>query len=237
MILVALSLLAMIWDLSMRGEDEGLTTCRFGRMIQAALWGIREIYLRKKHRGSHLNKRPKMNGLLLPLLCCDDRKGVWEISDFSLFKGLALFKLKTHQFWAFTGLTGFSFRPAECLRQLSVWHCQGLRSWISRKILLNKKNPVKQTLAKAGKQQGGSKLQAQIIPDVVITSSEPVMSLSTAVQRVLFANQCDIKCCQSWSGKTQHIQWEMWGDSQGSSSAVFYFMLYLLQIVPMRKEK
>lgn len=104
------------------------------------------------------------------------------------------------------------------------------------KLDLNK-NPVKQTLPKAGKQQGGSKLQAQIIPDVVIMSSEPVMSLSTAVQRVLFANQCDIKSCQSWSGKTQHIQWEMWGDSQGSSSAVFYFMLYLLQIVPMRKEK
>lgn len=73
------------------------------------------------------------------------------------------------------------------------------------KLDLNK-NPVKQTLPKAGKQQGGSKLQAQIIPDVVIMSSEPVMSLSTAVQRVLFANQCDIKCCQSWSGKTQHIQ-------------------------------
>lgn len=58
----------------MRGEDEGLTTCRVGRMIQTAFREIREKYIRKKHRGSRLNKRPKMNGFLLCLLCCDDRK-------------------------------------------------------------------------------------------------------------------------------------------------------------------
>lgn len=102
----------MIWDLSMRGEDEGFTTCRVGGMIHTALWGIREKYFSKKHRGSHLNKRPKINGFLLPLLCCDNKKrGVRNFRCLTVQR-ISSFQTKDNQVWAFTGLTGFC--PQTC---------------------------------------------------------------------------------------------------------------------------
>lgn len=96
--------------------------------------GFGKKYIRKKHRGLCLKNRPKMNRFLLHFVLMTE-KGAREISDFFLFRGLVLFKLKTYQVWAFMGLKEKSpFRPAECLRPLSVWYHQGFRSWISAKI-------------------------------------------------------------------------------------------------------
>lgn len=63
------------------------------------------------------------------------------------------------------------------------------RAWEAR----SEQNSAQQASAKAGKQQSGSKHQAQIIPDIATAPPKPVVSLPTAVHRALFADQRDFK--------------------------------------------
>lgn len=114
------------WGRKMKGSHP----CRAGRRIQTgSSWGIR-----KKHRESCLNKRPKINGFPL---CCDDKKEAWETSDSTLFKELVLFK-----------------RPGLHLHRVNKTLLSALSLTLPglEKLYLNK-NPMKQILPKASREQ------------------------------------------------------------------------------------
>lgn len=196
----------MIWAFSMRGEDEGLTS-RAGRMIQTAFWGIRGKYIRKKQRESCLNKRPKINGFLL---CCDDIKEAWETSHFNkLTLELALFKLG---------------RVNRILLSALSLTLPGLG-----KLYLNK-NPIEQILPKASPEQRNWDHWWHST-----TSSEAVMSLSSAVHRVMFINLRDIKSSQGWSGKTPQPATDMgWHSGKCFRCACTEVIaFFLLQLSPL----
>lgn len=187
----------MIWVLSMRGEDEGLTICRAGRMIQTVLWGIRGKYIRKKHRGSCLNKRPKIHGFLLRWL---DKKEAKETSDSTLFKELVLFK-----------------PPGLSLHRVNRILLSALNLTLPRlkKLYLNK-NPVKQIFPKASTEQSDW--------DPKRRSTHVLWSCDVTVQCSSQSNAHKSvwhQGCQGWAGKTQHIQQETRGDTQGSGSGEF----------------
>lgn len=91
-----------------------------------------------------------MNVFLLPFLCCDDRKGAWEISDFSLFKGLVAFKLTAHEARAFAELREFCSHTCSIPETALSLTLPG-----AEKLNLNKIN-AKQTLPQASTKQSGS---------------------------------------------------------------------------------
>lgn len=129
-------LLTVYWQLSKSSPWGGKMkdSPPAGRMIQTVLWGIRGKYIRKKHRGSCLSKRPKINGFLL---CWLDKKGAQETSDSTLFKELVLFK-----------------PPGLSLHRVNriLLSARSLTLPRLKKLYLNK-NPVKQVLPKASTEQ------------------------------------------------------------------------------------
>lgn len=116
-----------------------------------------------------------MNGFLLTLLCCDDRERGMRNFWFLIVQRISSFQTKTNQVSAFAGLTGFCSQS--CLNGWGCSQSDAARAWEA----WSQQNPVKETILKAGKHQSDSKHQGHIIPDVVITSSEPVMSLSSGL--------------------------------------------------------